>query len=186
MFVTLTPDPVKLADWNRRKEQCKAESPDDMKYTWDRMKHILDCELEGHPGFYVEWNEYGFEDSKEFEGKRLTYDEKYKFFMKDDDIFNWKCQYGVADTIEQIIENFQEAYDDPDRKFVVLVHAFPVEEADANDKFYKQGPYIGNCCEIYEDGQKGDFDGSKLTPEVEKQGYIIGYHIYPLPGTKKF
>ena len=180
MFVSLTPDDIKVKDWWKRWAKYKAESPDP---SWDDMKPITDLELMDdetgklYPGFYI-GDVYDLPMFIEFPDTPSYFDE-FMFFELDS---RMKSQYGVADTPEQIIERFRREYDDPNRKFVVLVDGVDLESADNNEKFYKQGPYIGKAK------YKGssDYCPDLKTDEIKKNGCLIRYHIFPLPGTEPY
>lgn len=179
MFVSLTPDEEKVKDWWKRWAKCKAEYPNS---SWDRMKPMTEKALvldDGRefPGFYC-GSEHELSLFKEFPQNPDYYD-SYMFFSTDID---FKTQYGVADTPEQIIEKFKREYNDQKRKFVVVCRGIPIEEADGNEKFYKQGPYIGKA----KGGWSGDYNPFKKTEEIKKNGYLIQYHIYPLPDTELY
>lgn len=179
MFVSLTPNEDKVKDWWERWAKCKAEYSDP---SWDRMKPMTENALvldDGRefPGFYC-GSEHELNLFKEFP-KEPDYYDSYMFFSTDID---FKTQYGVADTPEQIIEEFKREYNDQTRQFVVVCRGILIEEADENEKFYKQGPYIGKA----KSGRDGEYNPFKKTEEIKKNGYLIQYHIYPLPGTEPY
>lgn len=175
MFVNLTPDEEKVKDWWKRWKECSEKYPND---SWDGMEPITETGLIGYPGFY-QGDHYDLEMFTEFH-RLPTYFERYMFFTYSDGI-SGKNQHGVADNPDQIIEYFRREYDDPDRKFVVLLRVYDAEEADQNEKFYKQGPYIGACS-----GGTGEFVGLLATQEVKDNGYLLGFHLIPLPDTKQY
>ena len=183
MFVKLTPNEIKVKEWWETLEKCKKETPE--LGGWDEMKPITEKELcadGGSPvytGFYIgsDHELYLFDEFS----TEPDYFDKFMFFSYDS---KYKSQYGVADNPEQIMKHFKREFEDKDRKFVVLVTGFSLEHAES-DKFYKQGTYIGECQSRCGFG-KGEYNPSKLTEEVKNNGYLIGYHIYPLPGTEPY
>ena len=181
MFKKLTPDESLVKEWWKTWEKCKKEYPND---SWDDMHPLTDRELcsddrkTTYPGFYIgpEHELYLFKEFKE----NPDHFDSYMFFSLDGD---FKSQYGVADNPEQIIKRFKREYEDPTREFVVLCDGIPIDMADGNEKFYKNGPYIGKAKVR---GWGSDYSPSKKTEEIKKNGYLIGYHIYPLPGTEPY
>ena len=182
MFVSLTPNEDKVKEWEETREKCKKEYPDT---DWDKYKPITEKELTSddgktkYPGFYI-GDDHELYMFKEF-SKDLTHSEKFEFFNLE---AKFKSQYGVADNVEQIIEHYNREYSDPDRKFIILVTGYTLKTAEG-EKFYKQGSYIGNCRS--KNGLcRSEYSPSKITEEVKNNGYLIGFHIYPLPGTERY
>ena len=87
-----------------------------------------------------------------------------------------KCQYGVADNIEQIKEYFKEEIQDPKRRYFISV-TFVEQEKENKGKgggwrWHKWGEYIGTLnskCEYLDDEDFGDdFEG------------VFCFHIYEI------
>lgn len=75
-----------------------------------------------------------------------------------------QSEYGVCDSVEQVLEYHKGAISDPNRKFIILLTRVDAEPENAGNgggwRWHKWGPYIGTQnpqCEYLDDEDGIDF-----------------------------
>lgn len=111
-------------------------------------------------GVYVNSIPFNFshQEFEEFkDDANIPYKNSYEVFAPHYE----KAQYGVADTVEQILNYFKEEVEDPERKFFIAV-TFVEQERENKGKgggwrWHKWGDYIGDLDHQHEHLDDEDF-----------------------------